>query len=130
MQVLLLDVAPAHEAHRLDRHAPALHHACVLVLRLRVGGDDQQEPAQREQAVGLLAAQPALVSRREVLEQQAEHDHVEDAARQFLYGVAQVVHVRGQRVGRDLQRLHRLQMQEVAAINTLGKTQLTMHVLI
>lgn len=68
--MFLLDVTAALEAERLDRSLPTTHHGCVAMLAVGVGRDDQEETVDHEETMGLLAAQPALVRRREVLEQQ------------------------------------------------------------
>ena len=124
--MLLFDVATSPEAERLDGSLPAAHHRCIAVLTVRVRGDDQQQAVHHEQTVGLLTTQPALVWRREVLEEQGEDDHVEAVTRQPLYGTAQhrlQVGVDG--VGGQLEGLHDVQLQEVTPVHTLKQHRAT-----
>lgn len=73
-----------------------------------------------QQFVGLGAAQPALVRRREVLKQQRKDHGVERASRQAMDRAAEAAQVGAQRVRRHLQGVGRLQVQEVAVVDGLS----------
>lgn len=72
-----LGVLVAPEAQRFHGDAPAAHHGGVAVLVGGVGRDDEQQAVEVEQLVGLLAADPALVRRGEVGQEQGEHHHLQ-----------------------------------------------------
>ena len=88
---------------------------------MRVGRDDDEQTVPLQQALGLQAAQPALVGGRQVLQQQAEHHGVQAAARQALHGAAQRPQLALHGLATEPERRCDLQLQEVAAVDRLKR---------
>jgi len=121
MHVGVLDVLVPLEAQGLHRHAPTAHHERVAVLVGGVGRDDEQQAVQRQQLVGLLAADPALVRRGEVGQEQGEDGHVEELGGQRVDGVAELAEEGLDRVARQLERLLELEVEEVTLVHALKR---------
>lgn len=117
----VLDVFVALEAQGLHRHPPAAHHEGVAVLVGGVRRDDEQEAVQLQQLVGFLAADPALVRRGEVGEEQGEDHDVEQLSGQGVDGVVQLAEEGFHCIPRQLQRLLELKVEEVTLVNTLKR---------
>ena len=119
MDVLLLLVADACEADRLQRGPPAPHRRCVAVLRVRVGRHHEQQAVGDQHLSGAAARQPALRRRRQVAEEEGEDDRVEEAAGERGERGAEGRHVGGEGVARQLEGSGRLQLEEVTAQHAL-----------
>lgn len=113
------DVLVALEAQRLDCDSPAAHHEGVAALVGGVGGDDEQEAIQGQKFMCFLAAEPALVGRREVGQKQGEDHHVKKLGGQIFDRAAQLTKEGIQGVAGQLQRLLQLQVEKVAFVDAL-----------
>lgn len=121
MHVRILDIFVALEAQRLYRDTPAAHHEGVAVLVRRVRRDDEQQAMQLQQLMGLLAADPALVWRGEVGQKQGEDHHVEKLSGQSIDGVMELAEESLDCITRQLERLLKLEVEEVTLVHTLKK---------